>query len=219
MPLMSKAGKKGQDFEPIPEGTHIARCVTVVDFGLQEKIWKGKTKLNPQVWIAFEIPGFRVEFERDDKQVEGPGIIGSTYTNSIHENAVLGQHLTSWRGRSFTDEQREGGFDLFSILDVPCMISVTHNIVEGRTKPYANISSIMGLPKGTVAPDRETPLMKYSPFDGDTIGNLAKLPDWMKEKIEVGAIHAGKTAPNTVTGSAEEEPPMSGTDFDDDIPF
>lgn len=209
MALLAKAGGSG-DFEPVPEGTHVARCVSVVDFGLQDS---GKWGPKHKVWIAFEVPSIRVAWkDKEGQEHQGPAIIGMMQTNSISDKSILGQLLVSWRGRAFTDEQKDGGFDLFTILDVPCMISVTHNRSGDRT--YANISGIMGLPKGTEAPPRETELTKYSPHDDSTISALARLPDWMKKRIEDGAALEAQQSESP----APNLPPASD-DFDDDIPF
>ena len=212
MPLLSKASGGGGDFDPVPAATHIARCISVVDLGFQDTPWGRKEK----VYIGFEVPAVRVEW--DDKEGahhEGPALIGCTYTNSIHEKSVLGQHLVNWRGRAFTDEQKDG-FDLFSILDIACMISVTHK--QKGEKTYANVSGIMGAPKGTVVANRETDLLGYSPQDPARAGDFDKMPDWLQTKCKAG--HNMDANPNEYPGQAPPgAPPAAGGDFDDDIPF
>jgi len=212
MGLISKGTGGGSDFEPVPAGTHIARCVSVVDLGFQETPWGSKEK----VYIGFEVPSVRVAWTKDDKDHEGPALIGSTYTNSVHEKSVLGQHLVNWRGRAFTEEEKEG-FDLFTILNVPCMISVTHNTKGEKT--YANVSAVMGLPPGTFAAERETDLMQYTPNDPKFAGNLGKLPEWMQKKCAEG--HKMAENPNEYQAPPPPGGPPSATntDFDDDIPF
>ncbi len=206
MSLMSKSEGGSGSFEPVPVGSHIARCVTVVDLGFQETGF-GKKE---QVYIGFEVPSVRVEWTKDDVKHEGPAIIGTTYTNSIHEKSNLGQHLVSWRGKPFTEEQKQG-FDLFTILDVPCMISVIHN-VKGD-KVYANISAIIGIPQGAPSPNRETDILAYSPQDNEKAGNFDKLPEWLQKKCSAG--HKMADNPAEYGGA----PPTGGDDFDDDIPF
>ncbi len=199
--------KSESSFEPVPTGTHIARCVTVVNLGMQPG---GRWDPRSKHYIGFEVPGVRVEWEKDGKKNEGPAIIGNRYTSSLSRKAILRQTLESWRGRAFTEEELDG-FDLFKLLDIPCLISVTHS-EDGQ---YANIAAIMGLPKGTVAPDRETPLMKYDPSDPNAAKDLSNLHNWMQETIDKGLVleaAASHSAPTT--GS---QPP--GDDFDDDIPF
>jgi len=208
MALISKGTGGGSDFEPLPAGTHVARCVSVVDFGFQDTPHGPKEK----VYIGFEVPGVRVEWEKDGVKHEGPSLIGSTYNNSVHPKSVLGQHLVNWRGRDFTEEEREG-FDLFTILGVPCMISVTHNVKGDKT--YANVSGIMGAPAGVTVPPLEGELLKYSPNDPETAGNLSKLPEWMQKKCN-------ESAPPPAVEPPPAPPPghaPGADDFDDDIPF
>ena len=222
MALLSKGESKGSDFEPVPAGTHLARCVSVVDMGLQETRFGRKDK----VYLGFEVPGVRVKWKKDDQEHEGPALIGSTYTNSIHPKSILGQHLEAWRGKAFTDEERQG-FDLFTLLNVPCMISVTHN--TSGDKVYANINGIMKPMAGTEVPPAETPVIGYTPGDAEKIGNLDKLPNWLQEKCKAGhgaaadslgaAQHVSGMMTDVAGGQNVDGPPTPPPAFDDDIPF
>jgi hypothetical protein len=226
MAILAK-GSSGSDFKPVPEGTHVARCVTVVDCGQQKVTWNGEEKWQHKVWIAFEVPAVRVSWtDREDKEHEGPALIGAMYTNSIGERAKLGQHLSSWRGKSFTSKEIADGFDVSVLLDKPCQIAVTHNESQNG-KTYANITSIMGIPQGMEAPARETDLTLYDPGTSEAKSVFDGLPKWLQEKVTFG--HRLDTdQPNTaVTFGPMETPNVPGTDapaetaqeFDDDIPF
>ena len=234
----------GAGFEPVPAGSYVARCISVIDLGVQPTGFGDKEK----VYIGWEIPAERVEWEKDGQKHEGPALIGSRYTNSIHEKSILGQHLLSWRGVPFTDEERQG-FDLFSVLGAPCMINVTHTEKNGKT--YANVVAVMRLPKGTDCPPAETDLIAYSPMDALTSGNFSKLPEWQQKLVRAGfkmaegsdivgsstaaqaqaggPIASGQPAP-TIAEDARAAalrvaglpptPPIQDPDgFDDDIPF
>lgn len=200
---MAKASGGSGDFEPVPMGTHIARCVTVCDLGLQPSPWGLKEK----VYLGFEVPGVRVQWtDKEGKEKEGAALIGTTYNLSIHEKSVLGQHLVSWRGKAFTTEEKDG-FDVLNVLGAPAMLSVTHNHKDNKT--YANISAIIRVPQGTVVPDAEVDLVGYTAMDAKWSGNLSKLPEWLQKKATEGQrqspVEAAPAAPND--------------DFDDDIPF
>jgi len=215
MALISK-DKGGEGFEPVPAGPCVARCVSVVDIGIQQTPWGGKEK----VYIGFEVPSVRVEWkDKDGKEHTGPALIGSRYTNSINEKAILGQHLESWRGKPFTKEERDG-FDLTQILGAPCMINVVHT--EKDNKVYANIKAIMRLPKGTECPQAETELVAYTPGDPVLIKNFDKLPEWLQKVAREGH---GKAAdyPTDATPEPRIAPENLSQDpadyFDDDIPF
>ena len=190
IPSSEKAGS-GKDWTPVPEGAHISRCVTVVDLGVQNTPFGDKE----QVYLGFEVYDHRVEWEKDGKEMEGPGLIGVTWTNNLYEEANLGKNLISWRGKPFTEEEKKM-FDLEKLLGVPCMISVVHN-TSNKGKTYANIASIMGVPPGVPVPDQETPSVAYSPRDPSTAGNLGKLPEWLQQKAE-GAATVMQDAQDTI---------------------
>jgi len=198
------AKEKGGDFKLCPQGAHIAICDMVVDLGIQKGFYGPKHK----VFLRFEVPGERVEYQKDGKTISGPMTVGLTASPSLSKKATLRALLESWRGREFTKEELEG-FDLFNILGAACQVVIIHNKAEnGNT--YANIKSIIPLPKGTPKPAPENPLLKYSP---DTPGDLGKLPDWLQKKIG-----------EAVSETPEDEPVSGGgggtDDFDrDEIPF
>ena len=234
MALLSKDSGGGEGFEQLEPGAYVARCVSVVDLGIQDAGRWGKKE---KVYLGFEVPSERVKWtDKDGNEKEGPAFIGSRYTNSINEKAILGQHLKSWRGKPFTDDER-AGFDLFTVLGVPCMISVVHN--ESGGKMYANIEGIMRLPKGTECPPAETELIACSPMDSSTAANLTKLPEWLQKVVRAGygiaegqitvGSEARATAPTSSArdqalaaahGKPSEQPDQADEDpFDDDIPF
>lgn len=205
---------KGGDFEPLTAGTYVARCVSVIDLGIQQTAFGGKEK----VYLSFEVPAERVKKKKEDGSEEdiGPALIGATYTASISAKSILGQHLTSWRGKPFTDEER-AGFDLFNILGAPCMINVVHHEVNGKT--YANIQGIMRLPAGTDAPAAEMEQVAYTPNDVEKAANFDKMPEWLQVKCTAG--HGTNSGMNANTPPPMDAPLNDGMkdDFDDEIPF
>lgn len=195
--------KGGGDFKIVPAGTHIAICNMVIDCGVQSG---GKYKPKHQIYIRWEIPGEVIEWEKDGQQFTGPMNIGKFYTLSLSEKAALRADLESWRGKTFTEQELDG-FDVVNILGKPCMLGVTHNKVDKKT--YANISAVMGLPKGTPVPSPANELLTYSP-DDHSMTTWNKLPEWLQEKI---SERVKDDASQTVSGGEVIDP------FDDDIPF
>lgn len=200
MPLVVK-DNGGKDFKKVPQGTHVAVCNLVADCGVQPG---GRYKPQHKVYVRWEVPGERVEYEKDGQTIEGPLSIGKFYTASLSEKATLRKELENWRGRSFTPQEL-AGFDVFNILGAPCQIVVTHT--KGADgKDYANVTSVIGLPKGMPKPSAENKLIKFSP---DEPAQFNDLPKWLQEKCQgsVGAEVAGQP-------QHSDEP-----EFDDDIPF
>lgn len=139
MAIVAKAS--GGNYNPAPAGTHAAVCVDVVDLGVLEVNFGGKTKKQHKINIVWQIDEMR-----DDGR---PYQVQKRYTLSLHEKAGLRKDLESWRGRPFTPQELEG-FDVETILSVGCMLNVIHNMKDGST--YANVAAVMKLPKGMPAP-------------------------------------------------------------------
>ena len=218
MALTYKTGGSGEGFAPVPAGSHIAVCDIVADIGMQPG---SQLYPNPkqQVYIRFELPNERIEFEKDGKKIIGPAVIGKTYTASMNEKANLRHHLESWRGKQFTDEEAEA-FDVSAILGKPCMLTVMHSEKDGKT--YANIAGIGALPKcisaKTIIPEI-VPILYAAP---DNTGTYGQLPEWLRKKID-GQILPEPPAKKVSYPNDEISYDSSGNKgleiTDDDIPF
>ena len=174
--------REDREYQILDSGMHLGICVQVIDFGPQSSTYNGEVKEQNKVRLAFEIPAERIEYEKDGETLEGPMMIGKTYTASMYTMATLRKHLAAWRGRDFTEVELMG-FDLTDVLGKPCMISVVHREYEGKT--YANIDSISKVMKGMAVPDPEGTLISFD-FDDHTPEQLAELPSWMQDKVEDG---------------------------------
>lgn len=224
--MPSTVSSKGEsNFELVPPGTHYAVCTRVLNLGEQ----KTNFGSSPKHFLGFDIPAIRVEWEKDGVKHDGPAFIGARYTSSLSPKAILRQHLEAWRGRAFTEDELKG-FDLFNLLGVSCMISVTHT-EDGK---YANINAIMGMPPGSTKLVPESELLGYDPSSPDAPTVFAKLPEGFQKTIQRGQqpvapppMPPGMTPPPPPAGAVNlpYTPPPGGAappvadDFDDDIPF
>jgi hypothetical protein len=135
MPIIAKAGTS---FTPAPAGTHTAVCVDVVDDGMIEVTYQGRTERKHMITIFWQI---------DENMDDGkPFLVRRRYNCSLHEKATLRRDLESWRGRSFADKELQA-FDLEKLLSAGCLINVIHEQRNGST--YANVASVMRLPKAS----------------------------------------------------------------------
>jgi len=130
----------GGGFVPAPPGSWSAVCVDVIDLGIIEVTFGGKTKKQHKIRVVWQIE----EVMENNK----PYTVQKRYTLSLHEKASLRKDLESWRGRSFTPLELEG-FDVETVLGVPCLLNVIEQKRDGET--YANVASIMRLPKSMEA--------------------------------------------------------------------
>ena len=143
----------GGDFEQPPVGTHVSRCVKMIDIGTQRGEYQGKATSKRQCIIGWELP---TELMSDGDYAGKPFIVSRFYTASLGEKANLRKDLANWRGRDFTDQELQG-FESKNILDKTCLLSLTQND-KGKTR----ITGVMALPKGTQVPARVNPLVYFS---------------------------------------------------------
>lgn len=203
---MKAYDKGGTDFQQIPSGTHVARCVRLIDLGTQYNEMYGVDR--HQIYIGFETPNERMTWKDDDGEHEGPYVVGGFYTLSLNEKSKLRPLLASWRGKDFTEAEL-AGFEMKNILDKTCMINVITR--EKNRKTRAEIASIMPLPKGTECPPAENELIYFS-LEEYSNADYEKVPKGFQKIIqdshEWKQIHNGEPAPSKLPN-----------DFEDDIPF
>lgn len=201
----------GGDFTPVPQGTHIAICDQVIDLGKQLiKSQMYGESVKHQVYIRWQIPAERAQWEQDGEKKEGPAVIGKTYTVSLGEKAALRKDLQAWRGKPFTPDELKG-FDISKLLGVPATITVTHTEKDGKT--YSNIASVGGIPKGMPKPTHEGELLIY---DNDNLGSFEKLSKRMQDRIKAQVIEEQVEVYSSGDPDAWR---ASQQDLDDDIPF
>lgn len=200
----------GANYDPPPEGAHVAVCYRVVDLGTQETTYMGQPRKSHVIMLAWELP--------DTEMTDGrPFSISKRYTYSSHSKSTLRKDLESWRGKRFEDSEF-GTFDIGNLLGKPCMLNVVHT--EKNQTVYANIAAIMRLPKGmnTPALHNEQVLLSLAdrPFDR---GAFEKLSDRLRETIMKSPEY--RMAIEGRSPDEEVPPPNGEGDYlgGDDIPF
>lgn len=199
MGTVAKASSGG-DFELPTAGAVVGRCYMVADLGTQDTSFQGKPKKAHKILLSWEL----AELMEDGR----PFAISSRYTLSLFDQAILRQHLESWRGRSFTEEEL-AGFDVKNVLGAYCMLSIVHN--RDGDKTYANVKGVMPVPKGM---DKPAPTNKDVYFDVET-GDINTLPEWVQNIVKKSDEWKAKAGGN---GSVQK-PKGRFDDLEDDIPF
>jgi hypothetical protein len=200
--------ENSQEFELTPSGSHVAVSYRVIDLGTQLVEYKGERKQQRKIMLSWELCD---EFMKEGKNEGLPFSIHKRYTFSSHEKSTLRKDLESWRGKPFTTDDF-GKFDIGVLIGIGCMLSVVHAERNGKT--YANISSIMRLPKGIAA---KTPVNPTVYFSLDSFDQLVfdELSDSLKTIImaspEYQKIKGGYNSPN-VSDDHDDTP-------NDDISF
>ena len=215
----TSSGNSGS-FKLLPAGTYPARCYSMVHIGTIEEEYQGEKKRSNKVRISWEFPTELAIFSPE--KGEQPFMLSKTFTISMHEKATLRKFLESWRGQGFSEDEAKS-FDITKLLNVPCMVSVTHS-TKKNGDVRAEISSVSKMMKGLTIPDAINPILEWNYTDKFDIGVFQSFPDYLKQLIESSAEWKAKHAtaaptpalnPTTVTNLAE----TPTANEDDDLPF
>ena len=177
---------------PVEPGVYIAVCIGVIDLGEQYSE-KFKNYRN-EVQFVWELVGEAVEV--DGKQE--PRKLSRTFGVATGKKSSLRSFLGGWNGVQYSDEQFQE-LDLFGQAGRACQLSV----VLSETGEYANVDSVIPLPKGMPAPAVETALVLWN-MDEWTDAGFEALPDWVQEKIRKS------------TQFQKLHPPTNEVDFEQD---
>jgi len=198
--ISASGGGNFTERKPLEAGAYAAVCDMVVDLGVQASPG-GQFAPKRTVVLRFQIPEIRVEITKDGETKSLPAVISRTVGLSLNEKSTLYGLLTSWRGKAFTAEELKK-FDLGKVAGKPAFINVTHSVKGDRT--YANLTSIMPLPKSMPAPALEGNALVYS-TDTPDADVFDQLPTWMQDKISTRIIDAPKVAQKAAAKPAATE--------------
>lgn len=195
--------KKGPSLPPIDGGTYPAVCVGIVDLGEQhnEKFKKYEDK----VLFIWELPGVLIEVEGEQK----PRWQSKDFSATLNEKSNLTKFLVPWRGKNFTDEELNGdGFDLKQMLGEGCLLQVIVEEKDGNQ--YNRITGCMGFPMGMPAPVTNSELIWFDMDEWDDAA-MAKLPEWVQERIKKSTQYQKDHAPDTVVEVKDQPAPADAS--------
>ena len=139
MPIIVTENSAAKTYAPHPEGTFAAVCVDALDLG-----WKvGPFGEKYRVGLVF----YCGEDGTTDEGDKYPLTAASFFNASFNELSTLRKFVESWQGGGFKLPNN----DIEKLIGAPAMISVQHREHNGKT--YANIKSVMPVPKGMTAPN------------------------------------------------------------------
>lgn len=201
----------GSNIPILAEGSYPAVCYMLVDIGLQRNERYGNS--SRKVIIGWEVAGEYVEIDGEQK----PRVFSARYTASLNEKAILRRDLAAWRGRDFTDAELQA-FDLKSILGAPCLIQVIHK--ESNGKKYANLASIMKLPKGLEPPQLTLDKVVFD-IDESDLSLIKDLPEWIANAIKASESYTQRIANDPKYNSFGNYADMDMTELENDseLPF
>lgn len=192
MKIKDKAKPK---IPPVDAGVYVSICVGVIDLGEQYSE-KFKSYAN-KIQIVWELVGETVEVDGEQK----PRQLSKEFTISASKKANLRAFISSWNGKTYSDEEFSD-VELFDQIGKACQL----NVVLNDTGEYANVDNIMPLPKGFPVPATETEFIRWD-MENWQDDVFAKLPEWVQEKIKKSTQYQQNHAP---TDAVEVKAPAAG---------
>ena len=118
-----------------------------------------------------------------------PRQLSRTFTIASSKKSNLRGFLSGWNGVQYSDEQFQE-LDMFDQAGKACQL----NVVLNDTGEYANVDSVIPLPKGIPAPKTETPFILWN-MDEWEDSAFESLPEWVQEKIKKSTQYQKMHAP------------------------
>lgn len=188
MKVKDRARPKVPTVEP---GVYFAVCIGVIDLGEQYSE-KFKNYSN-RVQFVWELPSETIEVEGKQE----PKQLSKEFAIATKKNSGLRTFISSWNSKAYTDEEFQE-VELFDQIGKACQL----NVVLSESGEYANVDSVMPIPKGFPAPESSTPPILWD-MDNWSDEVFKTLPEWVQDKIKKSTQYQKEHTP---TDSIEVKP-------------
>lgn len=207
--MITATNNGGVDHTPVPAGTYVARCYSMIHIGTVEENIMGENKWLNKVRITWELPTETKVFKEESG--EQPFVISKEFTLSMNEKANLRKFLEGWRGKGFSEDEAKA-FDITALLGKACMISVIHKTSK-KGNLFAEISSCSALPKGLACPEQINKSLELNYTDNWSNVEYSKLPQFIKDKMSQSKEFKSMMNPEVI------DMPNTKDEIADDLPF
>ena len=185
---------------PVEPGVYMAVCVGVVDLGEQySEMYKSYSNKVKFVWA---LPGETIEVDGKTEERQ----LSREFSIATKKTSKLRTFLGSWNSKNYSDEEYME-LDLFDQVGKVCQL----NVVLNDTGEYANVDSVMPIPKGMPAPTSKTAFFTWD-MDAWDDAVFESLPEWTREQIKKSTQYQKEHAPadtvEVVTSLPEKEVPF-----------
>lgn len=209
--MKSKVSKGGGKKVLPPEGPTPAICYQVIYLGHQESTWQGETSWKPKFRFTFELPEHTHVFT--EEKGEQPLAVSVEHNDSLNPKSNMYKFLSSWFPNKDLKEGAE--VDYSKLAGKKALISIKY--VEGKGNnagnKYANIGTIMPLPKGMPCADKAANPVIVFDCDNPDDDILQSLPEFLQNKILAskemkeahGDVHAAASASEEVFDAPDSD--------------
>lgn len=178
---------------PVEPGVYMAVCVGVVDLGEQYseafKSYSNKVKF---VW-ALPTETIEIDGKTEERQ------LSREFTVATKKTGKLRTFLSGWNSKNYSDEEFLE-LDMFDQVGKACQL----NVVLNDTGEYANVESVIPIPKGFPAPTTKTAFFTWD-MDAWSDEVFETLPTWTQEQIKKSTQYQKNHAPETTVEVKAQE--------------
>lgn len=172
-----KESGNDNNFEQPSLGSHLARCIKVIDIGTQRGEYGGKVKITRQNIVGWELPS---ELMEEGEMAGRPFVVSKFYNATLHKESTLRKDLENWRSKPFTQAELDG-FESKNIIGKTCMVTIGLN-QNGKMK----VTAVTSVPKGMTVPPQVNQSLYFSlepdEFDESIFNGLS---DGIKKMIQM----------------------------------
>jgi hypothetical protein len=174
---MATTAPRPRPFDPVPQGSHVARLYRVIHIGTTEFEFKGETKKSNKVMLTFELCNEKKVFNEGEEPQ--PLSISREFGFSMSPKGKLRPFIEGMFGMKMHDDEAYN-FDFETLPGQECLLTVGHEERSGNT--YANILNASPLPKGMQAPGLVNK-PEFISVDSTPEHQIETLPEWITKKI------------------------------------
>ena len=170
---------------PVEPGVYMAVCVGVVDLGEQyNESYKNYSNKVKFVW-ALPTETIEIDGKTEERQLSREFAVATKKTGKLRI------FLSGWNSKNYSDDEFME-LDMFEQVGKACQL----NVVLNDTGEYANVESVIPIPKGFPAPTSKTAFFTWDMDNWDD-AVFEKLPAWTQEQIKKSTQYQKEHAPET----------------------
>lgn len=184
--------------EVIEEGLYPARLVRIIELGDQEDKYGVKSR----VVLAFTIPSQTIEIEGEKKQRM---LMTFPLNQTSNPDSTLAKYVKALGGATWED-----------IIGKPCMIEVSHKVVNGVTR--MNITNVVKPMAGVEVPEPDCDVFIFD-YESPSKEVFDKLSEFRQDQIKQAVNYHGSKVEEMLDGKVTSRAEDDSSDSSEDSPI
>jgi hypothetical protein len=211
----------GPKQEPIAVGTYMARLVQVIDLGLQPQEFNGQQKEpKREVNLTYELTNVFMKDENGNDDTTKPRWVGESFPLN---NMKADLAKSTKRIKAIDPENKYNG-DLIKMLNMPCLVTIVHNVSKKNGNVYSNISMVSPPMAGMPVPELKNE-PRWFDLEAPDVKTFLSLPEFIQNKIKANLefpkskLDKLLNSPDGAASSDSPQEPREDMNEMDDAPF